>query len=167
MSHLIALRVTARRLWHSDDSGVALVEFALILPLLVVLLFGMIDFGKAFNYWIDENHLASEAARYAAVGKNPGVGGGMTLADYIKSQADSNELKNGSGSVTTPVQVCVTYNGTGQVGDSVTVTVRSRYTWLSALNLGIVGGSPINTDATMRIERLPASGDGTIAGCST
>ena len=54
-----------------NEDGAALVEFVLVLPLLLLLLIGMLDLGKAFNYWIDETHLANEGARYAAVNKNP------------------------------------------------------------------------------------------------
>ena len=58
-----------RRTPHGREAGVALVEFALVLPLLLVILFGMLDFGKAFNYWIDTTHLANsgEPATEAAV----------------------------------------------------------------------------------------------------
>ena len=56
--------VRSRRLPLGDERGVALVEFALVLPLLLVLLLGMIDVGKAVNYWNDETHLANEAARF-------------------------------------------------------------------------------------------------------
>ena len=56
-----------------DESGTALVEFAFVLPLLLVLVLGIADFGRAFNYWIDSTHLANVAARYAAVNKNPGA----------------------------------------------------------------------------------------------
>src|SRR3954471_6137760 len=83
-----------RRLPLRDERGVALVEFALVLPLVLVLLLGMIDVGKAINYWNDETHLANEAARFAAVNKNPGPQ--ATLNDSILDQADSNELKNGN-----------------------------------------------------------------------
>ena len=68
----------------SDERGAVLVEFALVLPLLLILVFGMLEFGKAFNYWIDTTHLANEAARWAVVNNNPGAG---TLQEYIKSQA--------------------------------------------------------------------------------
>ena len=72
----------------------ALTEFALILPLLMVLFLGILDFGKAFNYWIDQTHLANEGARWAAVNKNPG-GATLTLQQYIASKANTNELKSG------------------------------------------------------------------------
>ena len=49
------------------ESGAAIVEFALILPFLVLIIVLMLDFGRAFNYWISVTHLASEGARLAAV----------------------------------------------------------------------------------------------------
>ena len=54
-----------------DDRGAALAEMALVLPLLLLVLFGMLDFGKAFNEWLDETHLANDGARLAAVSYCP------------------------------------------------------------------------------------------------
>ena len=54
-----------------DERGAALVEFALVVPILLVLLMAMLDFGKAFNYWIDETQLASSGARWAVVNTGP------------------------------------------------------------------------------------------------
>src|SRR5947208_5016187 len=84
----------ARRPAAADERGAALVEFVLVLPLVLLLLFAMIDFGKAFNYWNDETHLANEAARYAVVNKNP-FNGTPNLEDAIRKQADSAELRKG------------------------------------------------------------------------
>src|SRR5919198_5794629 len=82
----------------ADERGVALVEFALVLPLLLVLVLGMVDLGKAVNYWNDETHLANEATRYAAVNKCSPCGG-QKINDWIKTQADTDELAKGGGSV--------------------------------------------------------------------
>src|SRR6266487_6369179 len=81
---------------HRREDGVALVEFALILPLFLALVFGIFDFGRAFNYWIDETHLANTGARWAVVNANLG---GTTLQQYIKTQVETGELRNGSASV--------------------------------------------------------------------
>lgn len=54
-----------------DDRGAALAELALVLPMLLLVLFGMLDFGKAFNEWLDETHLANDGARLAAVSYCP------------------------------------------------------------------------------------------------
>ena len=58
----------ARGRWGSErERGQALVEFVVILPVFLLIAFGVIEFGKAFNYWINTTHLASEGARYASV----------------------------------------------------------------------------------------------------
>jgi hypothetical protein len=146
-----------------SESGVALVEFALVLPILLVLLFGMLDFGKAFNYWIDETHLANEGARWAVVNKNPGSG---TLQQYIQQQADTPELRNGgTSSVPSPLQVCISFpDGSGEVGDPVHVAVSATYNWLPFLGsrLGIAS-TTITGSSTMRLEAEPTNYS---AGCS-
>src|ERR1700720_2211329 len=62
-----------RSLRESED-GQAVVELALALPILLIVVLGIVDFGRAVNYWNDENHVANLAARYAAVGTLPGSG---------------------------------------------------------------------------------------------
>jgi Flp pilus assembly protein TadG len=151
------------RISASGESGVALVEFALVLPLLLILLFGALDFGKAFNYWIDGTHLANEGARFAAVDKNPGSG---TLQQYIQQQADTPELRDGgTASVPSPLEVCVEFPaGTAEVGDPVHVTASVTYNWLPFLGneLGITQ-TTITGSATMRLEAPPTTYG---AGCS-
>lgn len=50
------------------EKGAVAVEFALILPVLVLLLFGIIEFGRAYNAYVTVTHAAREGARLAAVG---------------------------------------------------------------------------------------------------
>jgi Flp pilus assembly protein TadG len=147
-----------------SEKGVALVEFALLLPILALLLFGMLDFGKAFNYWIDETHLANEGARWAAVNKNPSTSG--TLQQYIRSQATTAELRDGgTSSIAGPLSVCITYPaGTANEGDPVKVTVETTYNWLGLIADRIsVASSTIRGSATMRLEVQPTN---FTAGCA-
>jgi len=158
-----------------NEKGTALVEFAMILPILALLLFGLIDFGKAFNYWNDETHLAAEGARWAVVNSNPGSG---TLQQYIQQQADTSELRS-------LATVCVSFptnpdTGTSQqVGDPVSVTVKANYPWIPFLRsrIHILGGTSvqltlpgsISGTATMRLEALPTSysaGSGGTGSCT-
>ncbi len=54
-----------------DDRGAAIVEFAIIFPVLIILLFGMIDFGRAFFLRNNLVAAAREGARVAAVALAP------------------------------------------------------------------------------------------------
>jgi Flp pilus assembly protein TadG len=145
---------------HREEAGVAVVEFALVLPILIVLLFGLLDFGKAFNYWIDETHLANEGARWAVVNKNPGPG---TLQEYIRDQANTEELRTGgTSSVPDALQVCISFPQGEVVGAPVEVTVATNYNWLSFLGLSVTSTS-ITGRSTMRLEAQPTNYS---AGCS-
>ena len=158
-------RFTARAARRAGaEDGVALVEFALILPVLALFLFGMLDFGKAFNYWIDETHLANEGARWAVVNKNPASSG--SLQEYIRSQVTSQELRNGgTSSVPSAVQVCISFpNGTSNVGDPVKVTLNATYSWLGVIASRMsVTQTTISGSSTMRLEAKPTAYG---AGCA-
>jgi Flp pilus assembly protein TadG len=158
------LRPLALRSCVRDERGVALVEFALVLPLLLLLLFGMLDFGRAFNYWIDSTHLANEGARWAVVNKNPATSG--TLQHYIQQQADTNELRNGgTASVPDPLQGCISFPGTGAgVGQPVQVTANVTYNWLPFLSKRLsLLSTTVSGSSIMRIEATPTN---YLAGCS-
>lgn len=49
------------------DEGAAIVEFALLLPILLSILFGIIDFGRALNAQIALQHAVHEGARVLAI----------------------------------------------------------------------------------------------------
>jgi Flp pilus assembly protein TadG len=153
-----------------DERGAALTEFALVLPVLLLLLLGMVDFGKAINYWIDETHLANEGARLAVVNNNPGAGlpTPLKLQQYLLNQADTGELHGdvqGTQRSThgATVAICFYNASTGSsttsplVGDTVEVFVRYDYNWLKGFPFP---GSPSTTIAgksAMRLEAVPTN----------
>ncbi len=59
-----------RRRWGSER-GAAAVEFALILPILVLILFGVIEFGGVYNAQLMVTGAAREAARTMALHGDP------------------------------------------------------------------------------------------------
>jgi hypothetical protein len=165
-------RLSLQRL-RSED-GQALIELALVIPILLLVLLAIVDFGKAINYWNDENHLANLGARYGAVGALPTFGpcisGTPTLASYLTCEAgiDSPELQNGNGSTTQPgvkspgVSVCVNVPNNSQ-GQPVQVKVSASYNWLPLPNaLGVhvsqVTSSTLSGTATMMLEAPMPSG---------
>ena len=149
-----------------DERGAALVEFALVVPILLVLLMAMLDFGKAFNYWIDETQLASSGARWAVVNAGPGqCPDGTTatsLVSYIQCQADTKELRSGgTNSVANPAKVCISFppvagHSAPLVGDPVRVTVSVSYKWLPIIGQRISRvATTIKGESTMRLEAPP------------
>src|SRR5262245_57078763 len=54
--------------WWRDERGVSAVEFAMVLPLLVTLLLGTIQYGSVFLLQMRMNDTARDTARRLAVG---------------------------------------------------------------------------------------------------
>ncbi|RZU66668.1 TadE-like protein [Microterricola gilva] len=50
-----------------DERGAAAIEFALILPILLVLVLGIVEFGRAYNVQISLSNAAREGARSMAI----------------------------------------------------------------------------------------------------
>jgi Flp pilus assembly protein TadG len=144
-------RIAAARVLVKEDRGAALVEFALVLPILLAVVFGIAQFGLAFNSANDETHLANEVARYATVNEDPSS---KTLQEWGKSQADSKAL---SGQT-----VCIEFpNGTSNIGDPVRVTVSGKINWFPILHLKVTS-TTITGSAYMRLETPPTK---YVVGC--
>jgi hypothetical protein len=134
------------------EEGQALVEFALILPIFIMLVLGAVDFGRAFNYKNDITAMANAAARYAEVNSCSPCGN-QSIEQYIASTADSGELRSGSGGsfgVVNGVKVCFKFTDDAHtaIGDSVTAYVTANYQWLPYFHFGQV---TIQSSETVRM----------------
>lgn len=143
------------------EKGQALVEFALVVPLILLLVLGIADFGLAYNYKNDQTSLANQALRYAEVNACPACGGN-SIEDYVKSTADSNELMNGNSPGSFGIQqpgvtitFCLPSGSSGNQGDPLEAKATSTYNWLPFLNLGTV---TIESTAIGRLEKGYNSG---------
>lgn len=58
----------------SSDCGAAMVEFAIVLPLLLMLVFGIIEFGRGYNAQLTLTHAAREGVREYALTQDAGAG---------------------------------------------------------------------------------------------
>jgi Flp pilus assembly protein TadG len=146
------LRSVTRRL--RAERGTALIEFALVLPVLILIVMGILYFGRYESYANDEQQLASSAARWASINANPGSSSSLTLQQYVAQQA-SPELKGGSGDVTA-IKVYLYYpsGSTGQVGQAVRACITNTVNFIPILGLG---SSTMVQTATMAVEQAPPS----------
>jgi Flp pilus assembly protein TadG len=65
--------VTFIRRRRSEQQGQTAVEFALVLPILAVLLIGIVEFGVAFHDYVTVTDASRVAARKAAVARHGGA----------------------------------------------------------------------------------------------
>lgn len=59
--------VSPSRRQEHREGGAAAVEFALVVPLLLLLVFGIVEFGRAYNAQVTLQHAVREGARYYAI----------------------------------------------------------------------------------------------------
>jgi Flp pilus assembly protein TadG len=109
------------------ERGAAAVEFALVLPLLVALVFGLIDFGRAYNQQITLTQLAREGARLVSLNKT----------DYAARMIAAAPPALGlTASDITVVSVCTV--ASTPTGDA-TVKVTKKFTFMVGASLTLTG----------------------------
>ncbi len=140
---------------HSEtgDKGANMVEFALIAPFLILLLFGVVEFAWVFASNLDVKHGAREGARITAV--NTPDTGNVDLAAEICSRMNLV----GPNTATT---ITWASDGTPAVAESVTVTVSTPLdTLLGLVDWAFGGVSNLESTVEIRIEQPPDWSDGT------
>src|ERR1700754_3632535 len=95
-------KLRTRKLRTRD--GIAAVEFAIVAPILVTIVFGMIQLGRAFEMQTLLDTAAREGARFASIDRNgmttAGQTGNQKLIADVKSFLASNGLPNDQITVT-------------------------------------------------------------------
>jgi len=133
------------------EKGATLVEFAIVFPVLITLLIGLIEFGWLFARNVDVGHAAREGARLAAVNFPSGPSSGSATridADRDALIAEICERANLNPTAT------VTLASSGAVDDPATVTVTSQATTLTGfLDWAIPGGTSLEATAETRLEQ--------------
>jgi Flp pilus assembly protein TadG len=121
----------------AGDRGAAAVEFALLLPVLLLVVFGIIDFGRALNAQITLTQAAREGARLAAVGQ-------PAAAVVARTQAAATTLTG----VTVAVTSCPAGAG---LGSNAVVQASYQFSFITPIGAiaGLVGGGGLGSPLTL------------------
>ncbi len=146
------------RLFRRDrEKGAALVEFAVVLPLFITLIFGTMEAGWLFAQQVELRNATREGARLAVVDYSDASG--------IITETCARADLSGNGA-----NVVITLNGSDTSFDpvspaSVTVAMTKNYQSLTGLLDFAFGSVTMASSAEMRTERplvnLTAGGSGT------
>jgi PKD repeat protein len=104
---------------HRRGRGQSVVEFALVLPLLMLLLLLVVDFGRAYMGWVELNNAARVAANYAA--QNPTGPFGTAYASLVSTDATGSNCP-----LPSPIPAPTFPNGT-QLGAQAQVTLTCQF----------------------------------------
>ena len=134
-----------KMLWLHDfrktQHGQAVVEMALVLPILIMLVFGIIEFGRILNTYMTVTNISREGAREGAVGG--------TDAEII----DAVEMGASLDAALLNIEIDPISAGTRSRGSSVTVVVSYDVDIIAPI-IGNLIGDPytVRAQTTMRVE---------------
>lgn len=126
----LSTKITLRR----SERGQAIVEFALVANVLLLLVLGIAKFGVIFSQYIAVTDAAREGARQASIHAHEGSTAAQNAARSAALAAAPN-LKSASVTVTTTSQ-----SGVWGQGEPISVRVRYPYT-LNVLGIVVKSGN--------------------------
>jgi Flp pilus assembly protein TadG len=133
----------------SEERGQAATEFAVILPVLLLVLFAIFQFGVVFNNYIQVTSAAREGARKGAVSRGLGACSNVSSAAIAAAQNAApglNWAQAGAGvAVTDTCSANVVQQGTD-------LKVTASYPWsVQIFGQAVVNGT-LTSSTTMRVE---------------
>lgn len=129
-----------KKLKLRNNRGQAIVELAILLPVLMLILMGILEFGRIFSAYMIISHASREGARTGSVG-----GSDIEIIAAVQGTSPTLDLSNMTITISTPA-------GRDR-GDPLTVKIDYDVDLMVPL-LGNVVGDPVSMDAetTIRIE---------------
>ncbi|MFG1926782.1 TadE/TadG family type IV pilus assembly protein [Cryptosporangium sp. NPDC048952] len=106
------------------ERGAAAIELAIIMPILLVMIFGIIDFGRVINTQMTLTEASREAARALAFGQTPA----NTLA----------RAQLVTGTTDTQIASSTACPPTATVANTASVTLKQTYTYITPI-MGLLG----------------------------
>jgi hypothetical protein len=144
---------------NRGDSGQSLVEFALVVPLLLLLVFGIIEFGRVYHAQLVVASAAREGARKAAVNGDPDTIGAAIQNAAATLNVTATEVSYPMDPISPPesgtLRYCINYPLTGsrKFGDPVEVYVQGRIDIVIPIISSFLGTTRVlPAMAVMRVE---------------
>jgi len=121
-----------------------------VLPIFLLVLFAIIDFGMAFHAWIAVTNSAREGGRLGAVRPSLEAGGSPCAGYGSLASCIEDRVRDTAGSIGDDLTVDVT-NADGEPGESVVVDVSYVYTLITPLAdmVGMISGGTIDDTFTL------------------
>jgi len=131
---------------RGDARGQAVAELAILLPVLVLIVLGCLDLGRAFSIWLTLSNATREGARYAASNPSQIANGAPKVVEATLADIAAQ------GVPTAGVAVKVLTAGTVAGGQPITVT--ARYSVQLATTY-LLGAQPVIVEARTSMVILP------------
>jgi Flp pilus assembly protein TadG len=137
------VKAPQRKFQRNRESGQTMVEFALILPTLAILLFGVIQFGIAFNNYLTVTDAVRAGARAGAVARH-------LPADERESSVTAKVMASAENLDTSQLAVSVSVSPGWETGADVTVSASYPFD-IDLLGMVVASGD-LESSTTERVE---------------
>lgn len=129
-----------------DRRGASAIEFALVLPVLVLFIYGTFVFGQLFEANAGMQHALGEGARYANLCLNPSPTTGCSVAtnDQIRTRMTNSFFGSAMGSFATPT-VTDGPSGSNYKTLSVTYTMPMNFIFFRLPNVTLTQSKQVYT----------------------
>lgn len=152
--------MSKRRVWRrSGESAQALAEFALVMPLVFIILFGIVDLSRAMQSYVTIQEAARSGARYAVTGRTDCSGVATQTRENCIQQQVKNLTKdlNHSSTISTSFKSWTyptyadppTANSAGAPCDTVQVTVTYDYEPMTPVFSRLIPDVPMSASERM------------------
>jgi len=159
--------------YRRRSRGQAFVEFAILLPVMLLILLVAVDFGRLFFSYIQVNNAAREAASYAGIhaADSPfNLAAYAAGADSAAAGETNAQGQRGEGGLTVDPPFCFAPSkptaGIGcdaaskfadGIGNQVTVRASLPFTFFTPIISGVVGVLPLSASATAPVLNPPVA----------
>lgn len=142
------------RALRNRETGQQLVEFALILPLLLLLLFGLMEFGLVVYAYNTLANIGREVARYGSIEPEDSM-----IQKFVADTVLANDGRWSIGIRPENLDIETSLMDNGPLVSTVHVTVTYTYTFVTAPVMSVLADPDIllQTTSTMYTERRPVT----------
>jgi Flp pilus assembly protein TadG len=161
---------------RGGERGVAAVELALVLPILLLVVFGIIDFGISFANYESVRSGTREAARLGVVNDLNNAPSCTINGSTVTPPAQPTNTTDGTNALVCLAKNRVGLNGsetkitislTGpSIGDNLEVCASFPVTALNTFTAPFLSGQTLTSNVTMRLEQVPQFTSFTETGAS-
>lgn len=136
-----------KKIIRRKEDGQAMLEFALVLPIFLLILCGIIDFGWLFYNQLALNNICREGARYAVVNTDENYSVDEILRHIDNYIEDTYVIGD--------VDISVTYSRPlDPIGGDVTVAAQKEFRYLTPVISTVTGRAtrPLVAEVIMKVE---------------
>lgn len=132
------MKLIRNRKNKDGEKGQSLVEFVLVVPVFLLLVFAIVDFGVGFHAWISVTNGSREGARLGSVGASA-----IQVEDVVRAKTANLDQDLLTVTVT---------NAEGAPGEPVTVEVEYEFEYITPLGglMDFIGGGAIDEQVLLR-----------------